>query len=528
MKHRAVGNQRTAGSHRAHLAARVGWKAGRTAREGAPLMRIRSYANRMAQRMKVNKLSINLLNLTSCAEHFRVAALTAALLGLLALEASGGETGDPKSGGAEAARAAAKAGTIAFKLTTPEELQSLLGRPEREEKQRNGDMEITVQEFGNVQAVFSRLRELAGPYTLVELKVAGTEIDIGQERPIVLRTVEDLNKLDSFWGLAGVSAARLDLEEQLSRLSNLTFDSRTVWPGQDKMPAGFDPVSLLEEGKNPGLGVRKLHTAAIDGRGVGIAIIDQPLLREHEQYRDRLVRYEAVEVGGVGPQMHGPAVASIAAGKDCGVAPGASLYYFAVPTWKWQQNEPWAELLEKIVKLNDEGKNTPKIRVVSISLGAFSERPNYARWKQAVQRAEEANILVVTCDPDFLRIGTLQRIENRPELRPADYSRGLYFSPGAALCVPAANRTLASFRGPGCYTYDRRGGMSWTVPYLAGVAALGWQIDPSIKPQEMVQLWRQTAAKTAVGPVIDPGALIEAIQKRRPGQTARSDKAAAG
>jgi serine protease AprX len=375
-------------------------------------------------------------------------------------------------------------------------------------------MDMRVQEFRDGKAVFGRLGGLPGPFTLVQLQVAGEEVDIGRERQIVLRTVDDLNKLDSFWGLAGISAARLDLREQLSRLSNLTFDSGTVWPGRDKLPEGFNPGRLLEEGRNPGLGVRKLHEAAIDGKGVGIAIIDQPLLREHEQYKDRIVRYEAVEVDGVGPQMHGPAVASIAVGKDCGVAPGASLYYFAVPTWKWQQNEPWAALLEKIVKLNEQPNDTPKIRVVSISLGAFSERPDYARWKQAIQKAEDANTLVVTCDPDFLRIGTLRRIENRPELRAADYSRGWYFRPGAVLCVPAANRTLASFRGPRLYTCDRMGGMSWTVPYLAGVAALGWQVDPNIKPQEMVQLWRQTAAKTVVGAVIDPRALIEAINKR--------------
>ncbi len=465
--------------------------------------------------MKTKKLSINLLNQSLHTDHCRAAGLTAALAGLLALGASSGELGDPKPASAEAVRAAAKAGTIAFKLTTPEELRSLLGPPEREEKKRDGDMQMMVQRFTDAKAVFCRLGELPGPYTLVELQVAGTGVDIGSERQIVLRTVDDLKKLDSFWGLAGVSAARLDLREQLSRLSSLTFDSGTVWPGQDKLPQGFDPARLLEEGKNPGLGVRQLHAAAINGRGVGIAIIDQPLLREHEQYAGRIVSYEAVEVEGVGPQMHGPAVTSIAVGKDCGVAPGASLYYFAVPTWKWRQNEPWAELLERIVKLNDDPKTTPKIRVVSISLGAFSERPNYARWKQALQRAEEANILVVTCDPDFLRIGTLRRIENRPELKPADYSRGLYSHPGAALCVPAANRTLASFRGPRLYTYDRTGGMSWTVPYLAGVAALGWQVDPNIKPREMVQLWQQTAAKTAAGPVIDPAALIEAINKRR-------------
>ena len=159
--------------------------------------------------------------------------------------------------------------------------------------------------------------------------------------------------------------------------------------------------------------------------------------------------------------------------------------------------------------------NTPKIRVVSISLGAFSERPNPSRWKQAVKKAEDEGILVVTCDPAFLRLASLKRIETSADPGPADYKRGLYGHPAAVLCVPAANRTIASFYGPRFYTYDRTGGMSWTVPYLAGVAALAWQVDPSIKPNEMMQLWQSTVARTSAGLVIDPVALIETVKGKR-------------
>jgi hypothetical protein len=415
---------------------------------------------------------------------------------------------------ADAARAGAKAGIIAFKLTTPEELRRLLGKPVREQNGRDGDAETLALEFPEVTALFGRLGEVPGPFTLFQLRVAGKTIDIGQQRQVVLRTEADLKLMDNFWGLAGVSLARLDLRNQLETLSHLTFDSYTVWPGPDKLPDGFHPERLLDEGMNPGLGVRKLHEAGIDGRGVGIAIIDQPLLREHEEYQDRIVKYEAIDVEGAPPMMHGSAVTSIAVGKRCGVSPGAAVYYFAVPTWKRMQNEPWAELLERIVELNRHLQDTPKIKVVSISLGAFSERPNYARWKQALRRAEEAQILVVTCDMDFLRIGTLKRIENRQELNPFDYARGWFCHPGAELYVPAANRTLASFKGPRMFTYDRRGGMSWTVPYLAGVAALALQIDPDLKPGNIVQLWRETGRQTPVGLVIDPAAFVAAVKKR--------------
>jgi hypothetical protein len=430
------------------------------------------------------------------------------------IQGASGESAVLKVGSGEALRAAASDGTLAFRLSTPEELERLLGKPQNQRAHKDGDMTFQILEYPGVIATFGRIGEFSSPFTLFELRVEGQAVDIGRERQLVLRTVEDLGKLDFFWGVSGVSLAKLDLRDQLKALSKLTFDTRTVWPAADKLPVGFDPVRLLEEGKNPGLGVRNLHAAGIDGSGVGIAIMDQPLLREHEEYKDRIMKYTEVDVEGVPPQMHGAAVASIAVGKTCGVAPGATLYYFATPSWKWSRNEPWAEQLERIIELNRSLTNAPPIRVVSLSLGAFSERPNYTRWQQAVKKAEESGILVVTCDPDFLRIATLKRVESRPDPTATDYGPGVFAHPSAALCVPAANRTLASFRGPVFYTYDRTGGMSWTVPYLAGVAALGWQVDPSIKPREMVELWKHTAVKTETGSVIDPVAFVEAIRRQ--------------
>jgi hypothetical protein len=427
-------------------------------------------------------------------------------------QAAAGEDTPPKSSAAEAARTAAKAGTLTFRLTTPDELEGMLGKPQNKRDGREGDVMTRVLEFPSVVATFGRFGEFAGPFTLFELQVEGQPVDIGRERQRVLRTLDDLGKLDSFWGLAGVSLAKLDLRDQLKAVSKLTFDSQTVWPAADRLPTGFDPARLLEEGKNPGLGVRKLHTAGLDGKGVGIAIIDQPLLKDHEEYKDRVVTYTEVETEGAGPQMHGPSVASIAVGRNCGVAPGASLYYLAVPTWKWTKNEPWAEQLERVIEVNRGLTATPKIRVVSISLGAFSERPNPARWDEAVKKAEENNILVLTCDPHYLRLATLKRLEEHPDPGPADYVRGWFGYPAGALCVPAANRTLASFRGSHLYTYDRTGGLSWTVPYLAGVAALAWQVDPSIKPQAMVDLLKRTAVKTLVGNVVSPVAVIEEVK----------------
>ena len=76
----------------------------------------------------------------------------------------------------------------------------------------------------------------------------------------------------------------LDLKGAAEGLAFATFGTTTVWPAKDKMPEGFDPKAIMEMGKNPGLGVRGLHARGITGKGVRIAIIDQPLPVDHEEF----------------------------------------------------------------------------------------------------------------------------------------------------------------------------------------------------------------------------------------------------
>ena len=124
--------------------------------------------------------------------------------------------------------------------------------------------------------------------------------------------------------------SKLDLRGSLDDLMYATFDDKTVWPAPDQMPTGFDWQKIMELGRNPGLGVRRLHEKGITGRGVKIAIIDQPLLVDHQEYAGRVRLYEEIDLQGQPkPAMHGAAVASIALGKTVGVAPEAELYYIA-------------------------------------------------------------------------------------------------------------------------------------------------------------------------------------------------------
>jgi subtilisin family serine protease len=372
-------------------------------------------------------------------------------------------------------------------------------------------MEICDIEYSDVRARFGKMRNSPAPFTV--LWVAG--FDIGKNRQIVLRDTSDLNKFDSFWGFAGVSLSNLDLRGHKGLLEEMPFDSRTEWPEPNKMPDGFDPARLLDEGKNPGLGIRGLHKKGIDGRGVGIAIIDQPLLKEHIEYTDRLVRYEEIDVrADMPPQMHGPPVASIAVGKTCGVAPGAALSYFAVPMWK-QDNSPYCEVIDRIIKLNESPAVSERIRVVSISTGMFANQAKFDQWQQALEKAEQHAILVVTCSQDWLSYWMLARIAGKDADDPNNYRSGQYGLRPGALLVPTGNRTTASHFGPEVYTYWTSGGLSWAAPYLAGLAALAYQVDPKIEPETIVKLWKQTAVHTDAGPVVNPVGFIEAVRKHK-------------
>jgi serine protease AprX len=416
---------------------------------------------------------------------------------------------------AEIARRAAAEGELAYKLTTPEEFRALLGPAENEKTTNDGGMEILDVRYSNVKARFGRMREFSAPFTLLWINAGMKGIDIGQERQIVLRSEGDLNKFDTFWGFANVSLARLDLRGHIELIDKMPFDSRTVWPESNKMPSGFDPAALLEEGKNPGLGIRSLHKQGIDGKGIGIAILDQPLLKDHIEYKDQLVLYEKKHLLDMPPAMHGAPIASIAVGKNCGVAPKASLYYFAMRMTAMPDNKIYCNIIDKIIKMNEEAGASEKIRVVSISTGTFRQQKNYELWKETLKKAEQNGIMVVTCSGQWLRYGTLKLIPGKDPDNPLSYERGKYSTSNDVLLVPSSNKATASHHGPEIYTYDTEGGMSQAAPYLAGLAALAYQVKPDIDPKTIVDLWLKTAVRTDAGPVVNPVGFIEAVRETK-------------
>lgn len=337
--------------------------------------------------------------------------------------------------------------------------------------------------------------------------------DVPRVDPNQLKPFDDLRH--GMLKMSGVSLAEADFRDKKDVLLTVSFNSKTPWPVAEKMPKGFEPAEILERGKNPGLGVRKLHDQGITGQGVRVGIIDQPLLREHREYRGKVAMYTAIDCADFEPQMHGAAVAALLVGESCGVAPRASLYYWAVPTWKRDYAQP-VTALQQILEFNKDKPLTKRIRAVSISVGF---NPNFAHlqnWKDALNQARKSGVIVIHCDMKML--GARCPLGKDAD-DPAQY-RLCYFAkepgrfprhPLGLWYLPIDNRTTASFEGTEDYFFDAKGGLSWAAPYLAGVIALGLQVNPQLNEEAVFDCLKKSATPFQGGWLVNPPQFIKRI-----------------
>jgi serine protease AprX len=321
-----------------------------------------------------------------------------------------------------------------------------------------------------------------------------------------------------------VSTASSDQVKPL--IPTLWFNQDTHWPSGCKP----DADRAMEAARNPGLGVRALHKQGITGKGVNVAIIDQPLFDDHPEFAGKFAAYKNLCPNPESDSsMHGPAVMSLLVGETIGTAPGAKVYFAAAPSWTGDAAY-YAQALDWILEENAKLPAGSKIRVVSVSAAPSGRGSpfdkNNDNWDKAVARAEKAGILILDCSNNAQGfIGPAYFVgedrEDPAKLKPGFPGRseeGSWQASSREILVPSSPRTTAeqNAKGEFKYQYTGRGGSSWTIPYAAGVLAMGWQLKPDLAKDEIVDLLLKSAYVDANGvQFINPPKFIEMVRKSK-------------
>lgn len=309
--------------------------------------------------------------------------------------------------------------------------------------------------------------------------------------------------------------------------------------------AKLDEKAILEQGKDPGFNIRKLHKQGITGKGVGIAILDNYLLKDHVEYKDQLKKY--IDLGGYReekPSLHGTATASIAVGKTVGVAPGADLYFLQDGTVP-DSNEYGIYILKAVKEVVNLNKTLPRenrIRVISYSGSVASIYPDYKSYCEALELAKKEGIFFVCCSMKkqygFYHSGLERASGSDPNnylsYKPFDWNRYInmdsylekkkIYPDREILLAPYDGRTTADQKNNKDYSFFKTGCPSWEVPYIAGLYVLACQVNPEVTPE----LFWETALETGhyvkidddrgtshTGKIINPSKLYAALEKSK-------------
>lgn len=286
----------------------------------------------------------------------------------------------------------------------------------------------------------------------------------------------------------------------------------------ENLPDEFHPEELLEKGKNPGLGIEQLHEQGITGKGINIAIIDQPLLTAHENIKDNIQLYELYKSESSTASMSGSSVASIAVGKNTGVAPDAKLYYIASTFLKVEDgkyvsdNSIIIDGIKRVLEINKKLDDSDKIKVVSIGLGFVPDSENYQEIINIIEVAKKEGVFVITPSLEVnynVRLMGLDRDMNKNLDDETSYTwskasmkEDFFFNQDeqntSYINVPMDSITYSGFLADDNYIYSSYGGISMTCPWLAGMYALCLQVDPDLTPIEFLQTAIETGTSVSV------------------------------
>ena len=200
-------------------------------------------------------------------------------------------------------------------------------------------------------------------------------------------------------------------------------------------------------------------------------------------------------------------------GKSVGVAPEADLYYIA----EWHARSfgalgfefdlpPLARSIDRLVAVSKTLPREHRIRVISISLGINPRIKGFDLVKDAISQAKQAGIYTVYVQDSLMGLGR-EPFKDPDELAsfgPGEFWKRSWKGGVSSLMVPMDSRCLASPTGDSDYAFYRNGGMSWAVPWVAGLYALACQVNPQVTPEIFWETAHKTGAITKIRAMARP------------------------
>lgn len=330
-------------------------------------------------------------------------------------------------------------------------------------------------------------------------------LELPQQLPSITGR-DGLEPYGDYWYDAAISA---DLSADPALAYSLIISDATQFPGPEKLPEGYDPYALLAWGMDPGLNVDILHAHGFTGKGAVIAYVDQ-CVQPHEQYDGENIHIANQEDSN---SMHGPAVLSLLAGRDIGVAPEAEVYYHGfVPSMEASQLSE-AEALYQIIEQNENLPEGEKITMVGFSDNIDPSENYEQEFRDAAAACEEAGIMVWFCGE--YNPATFLPYSDKNDNRNLVIDQ--WMDPRFAdedVFIPTGGRTTAATMGGASYIYWSTGGLSWAMPYALGLYAIAIEIDPTLTQDELRTLLKESAYDVRGMRLVNPVGFVSAVLRR--------------
>lgn len=335
-----------------------------------------------------------------------------------------------------------------------------------------------------------------------------------------------------------------------SNLYNLLKDEKSTKSAKSSIISGLitlgDDSPEIKQYMRPGLNVAAIHKSGITGKEVQIAVIDKPVDITHPEFEDRVI---------IKTLAHGTQVAGNAAGKTTGVAPAATILSYDA----FNDNSiELDKIIEKIVEEKLEGKNN--VKIINLSLGFEAKLYNnrsvmkdVKNCEKAIKLANKAGISVVIAagnegmDPKVTKdnIGTmnlLARNENAIVVGATDTNGTPDFmdddkrAPFSSYPLTNSIKQI-DIMAPGMKielpcpggSYKVVNGTSFATPFVSGLIALMYEVNPDLTPDQIKSIMNSNAMKLKAvpsykqgnGEVIPYKAVIEALKLKDPEKAAK-------